>query len=1342
MKILHSRRRRIALGLGLIVVPSLVALMVINVGQHGALHGAAPLGASLSGDSTCDQDGNCEVTGIANLDGDTTVTGTLMIDNHASLDLNGHTITVIGDTTNEGYIVDPVGGGAFGGSITNNASGTIDGGTFSGSVDNNGGIIGDNAISDDSTMTFNGQVTNENYANLNHGTFNGGVINTSISYISGGKFSGSSTVSNSMNALIQGGTFDSSVFINNYATINGSLEIDGTVENFSTISGGSSHFTGSVNNWELIQGGWFSGPVTNEQGIPVISGGAFDSSVNNIGQIHGGSYSGSVTNQNNSFIYSGTFSGTVDNYGTIDMTAASGFGPPDFTNAIVTREDGDMINCPGVLIWSDNQCAAPSTYHWVGGTSGSEQAWSTASNWQENSVPPDGADIDIPSTDGAYDPIFTGTISSGNITIENGATLNNEGSITGGTFVGSGNILNNADVYGYATGLISGGTFTGVSIANQPGTITGGSFNGEIFNNSGELRDGIFSGTIDNFAWIEGGTYTGQILNETNGQLDMSGIQFGPPDISGATYIDDGGRVICTSGNYWNGSSCVVTLGNGESCTDASQCSSSICIYGLCLGGASLGQSCEQYFDCDGTAMCGSDFVCGGEGAFCQQTDGSCVSPNACHHNLCTDASKYGSSCDNDDECSSTTGHCDTSTNVCDCSSGNWDGSTCAVSAVTFDAQGGIASVGTCGTIISSGTYTLTTNLTSSNGDCITVSSDVTGVVIDGAGTFSITNTSSSNSDSAIHISNGAEASVRNINITLNNGGALSGGYGIYNGGTLTDMSGTTVDDYTGTGIFNNDRSSTIVDMSGTVDNYGTGIGFENGPQSSIQNISGSINNLGSGVGIDSYGATITINSTPTITNSGGGTSFTVNGGGIVNGSGVLNGDITVLNGSTLDLSGGLTINGIVTNNGGTVSCDYGQYFDGSQCTLLTDNGASCLTDIQCISNWADGGLGGECSQGVCGGVGATCPGGSYADMYCDGTNGIHCSATVDPNATFNTCGGTGASCTDSTQCESSISCNGGICSSDTSSSSSSSCTTDAQCSLDMYCSGTTCVLGCRSTSDCSDGFVCTSHVCSVTSSSASSTPSSESSSISSIVRTGGGGGGGGNRGRTGGSNTTTLGIPGALGVKGVSENLGGSSSSFVNSSALLESRREARLRDRSSASSSAGSGLHSPVATLPFHPSASPAVLTLHDVPAGAWYAPAAIKGVMNGWMMAPSGTFSPAGFVSVSDMATALTALKVKSTYFDQHAKNTANILTKGEFLQIITDAFSSKLQAILKTKSQSEYSRVWNAIPSSVSHYASVRMSILAGWISMPQGSFHGLDLITRAEMAKILLNVVGM
>jgi hypothetical protein len=149
----------------------------------------------------------------------------------------------------------------------------------------------------------------------------------------------------------------------------------------------------------------------------------------------------------------------------------------------------------------------------------------------------------------------------------------------------------------------------------------------------------------------------------------------------------------------------------------------------------------------------------------------------------------------------------------------------------------------------------------------------------------------------------------------------------------------------------------------------------------------------------------------------------------------------------------------------------------------------------------------------------------------------------------------------------------------------------------------------------------------------------------------------------------------------------------------------------------------------------------SFQDVPAGVWYEPATTEVVSKGWMNSSSGLFRPADPVIAKDATDALRALSINISSLDTLPSNPNTILTKGQFLQIATDAFRPQLQATLKRKTQAEYTRAWNAIPASVSHAKAARLAVLAGWIEMPKGSFHGSAPLNRAEMAKIIVNVLG-
>ena len=126
---------------------------------------------------------------------------------------------------------------------------------------------------------------------------------------------------------------------------------------------------------------------------------------------------------------------------------------------------------------------------------------------------------------------------------------------------------------------------------------------------------------------------------------------------------------------------------------------------------------------------------------------------------------------------------------------------------------------------------------------------------------------------------------------------------------------------------------------------------------------------------------------------------------------------------------------------------------------------------------------------------------------------------------------------------------------------------------------------------------------------------------------------------------------------------------------------------------------------------------------------------------METTNGKFLPGDAVTGKDVTQALSVLGITVSSLKTKPGSPSGVITKGQWLGILAEAFRPALTQLLKTKSQAEYSRVWDAIPASVSHYASVRMAILAGWIAMPRGTYHGAVPLTRAEMAKILSSMVA-
>jgi hypothetical protein len=207
----------------------------------------------------------------------------------------------------------------------------------------------------------------------------------------------------------------------------------------------------------------------------------------------------------------------------------------------------------------------------------------------------------------------------------------------------------------------------------------------------------------------------------------------------------------------------------------------------------------------------------------------------------------------------------------------------------------------------------------------------------------------------------------------------------------------------------------------------------------------------------------------------------------------------------------------------------------------------------------------------------------------------------------------------------------------------------------------------------------------------------------------------GGGRGVTGGTNALGIGAGGTVNVRGEQQDLitHSSSSAFISKGS----------QHASSASSI---------------PALAPSVFP--DVPSGAWYSSAVHEAVQKGWMNTMHGKFLPDGTVTAQDVAAALRVLGINTTALQTLPRDGSWVLSKGLFLQILAEAYKTQLTERLSTKTQAEYSRVWNAIPASISHANAVRLAILAGWIAMPKGSFRGGLPLSRAEMAQILVNLV--
>ena len=311
----------------------------------------------------------------------------------------------------------------------------------------------------------------------------------------------------------------------------------------------------AIESYGTISGGIFDGTVTNNAGGE-ISDGTFKGDVENSGYIEKGTFNGEVTNNTSGTIFGGTFRGQVDNNGKITggiFAAGLSTTPGTVTGGIFNGKTGltDALHVT-VTNGSVSQVNDEGPRN-ADGTTGT--AWDLYS-YKDTTVTIT-ADTDIFSLNGQ--PIGTGncnssygvdkktvtfTMPSGNVVLngaitstdlvmENGWPKDSNGGKTpckgdGWEYIPNdptnGNMLlltgsnQTGGLFDFST--IGDGSAVECNVfVGKPTAITGGEFNGKVFNNSGILG-GTFHGEVDNMGpgRIVNGTFYGAV--ENNGTIE------------------------------------------------------------------------------------------------------------------------------------------------------------------------------------------------------------------------------------------------------------------------------------------------------------------------------------------------------------------------------------------------------------------------------------------------------------------------------------------------------------------------------------------------------------------------------------------------------------------------------------------------------------------------------------------------------------------------------------------------------------------------------------------------------------------------------------------------------
>ncbi len=450
---------------------------------------------------------------------------------------------------------------------------TITGGTFNGKVYNFGTISGG---------TFQQDV--ENHGTIKNGTFNGDVTNDTTGKISGGTFASDKKVENK--GTIEKGTFEGKVTNSGTierGTFTGTVINSGTIENGTFASSVTNYgnidskgtFNGTVGNGPggTISNGTFNGTVTNNVGT--ISGGTFKETViNSNGEITGGTFAGSVTNMY--VIYGGVFNGKtgldrVTGVHSITWDAASpdakiekvngvsaNWAPyvvvtkstPTTAKEVTITADTEIFSLNGKPIGAGN---CNSSYgvdkKTVKFTMPNENVvLGTGELVMKNGLPDcsngtKGNGWEYRSdtlilTSGTYDFSFThpqntsaGTKPAPAVQCPISIA---HAKITDGTF--------STTVYNGAGGTISDGTFHG-EVGNS-GKISGGTFSATVnIYGGGTIFDGTFNGKVGSSGTISGGTFSATVENNTNGTISggtfAAGLSWNDGSVTGGVFNGD-----------------------------------------------------------------------------------------------------------------------------------------------------------------------------------------------------------------------------------------------------------------------------------------------------------------------------------------------------------------------------------------------------------------------------------------------------------------------------------------------------------------------------------------------------------------------------------------------------------------------------------------------------------------------------------------------------------------------------------------------------------------------------------------------------------------------------------
>lgn len=343
--------------------------------------------------------------------------------------------------------------------------------------------------------------------------------------------------------------------IESYATISGGIFAGSVTNDTEGMISGNGTFKGEVKNHNgTISGGKFEGTVINDVN-GTISDGTFNKEVSNInGNISNGTFNETVTNDAGGTIYGGTFAGGVNNkndriYGGVfngNATLINVTGGHNITwDAASSKAKIEKVN--GVSAdWAPYVVTSNATTKEVTITADTEIFSLNGQPIAESSYGVDKKTVTFTMPDD--DVVLNGAITSTDLVMKNGYPKDSNGGknpCKGDGWEYIPNDPTNGDMLLLTGSNQTGGLFDFSTIGDgsavecnvfvgKPTAITGGEFNGKVFNNSGilggtfngpvvnttmgRIQNGTFHGAVENNGMIENGTFHDEVKN--NGTIN------------------------------------------------------------------------------------------------------------------------------------------------------------------------------------------------------------------------------------------------------------------------------------------------------------------------------------------------------------------------------------------------------------------------------------------------------------------------------------------------------------------------------------------------------------------------------------------------------------------------------------------------------------------------------------------------------------------------------------------------------------------------------------------------------------------------------------------------------